>query len=278
MKNLPVFTQGLLKGCKVFAIVGALSLCCACGGSQPSNNPGGDVSASPISGEVEVKGDEVASSSGEATAAEPASTEQAAADAGTENNETADTPSEVADNNSAPSAQAEKPKESADKAPTGRVMAGGKLRDPFDKFFGAPAIGTSLAGGVKPSTDKGHQGINPAYARKLAAKKAQETPKPVVKVSKPDVKVTGILRSGSSYKAILQGPQKAIMVSSGETIGGYRIAAVTEKDVTLVYKGKYKFVIPLEKEVFGSTGIPSADAGKMTNNDGVAAPVIEVAR
>lgn len=268
MKNLPVVSQDMFKTCKVFAIAGLLSLCCACGGSQPSDAPEGNVSASPISGEVEVKGDEVQSSTGEATAEEN-KTEQTSEAAAAENNAPEGQSAEVADNNSNP------PQAKADNTPVRKNLATTKVRDPFDKYYGAPAIGTSLTGGIKPSTDRGNKGLNSAYQRKIAAKKAMETPKPVVKVHKPDVKVTGILRSGSNYKAILQGPEKAVMVSPGEVIGGYRVAAVTSQDVTLIYKGKYKFVIPLEKEVFGSMGTPDPSAGKLTNNAAFAPPVVE---
>lgn len=278
MVNLPVFNSRLANSCKVFALASVLSLCCACGGSQPADNPEGGASASPISGEVEIKNDEVASSNGEATAEENKGGQTAdQAQATAQTSEAASSvetapqaePTEVADNSG------EQKKEKVDNGPVRTNLATTKVRDPFDKYYGAPAIGTSLTGGVRPSTDKGNKGLNSAYKRKLAAQEAKKNPKPVVKVNKPDVKVTGILRSGSSYQAILQGPEKAIMVSPGQTISGYRVAAVTGQDVTLVYKNKYKFVIPLEKEVFGNTGNPDAAAGKMSSNDGIRPPVVE---
>ncbi|MDO5296099.1 MAG: hypothetical protein Q4F00_05560 [bacterium] len=273
MKNLPIVSQNVLRNCKVFAIAGMLSLCCACGGSEPADNPEGNVSSSPVSGEVDVKGDEVQSASGEATAEEN-KTEQTS-EAVASGNSSESEPAEVADNGSDNQAQAKQNEAKVDNGPTRKNLATTKVRDPFDKYYGAPAIGTSLTGGVKPSSDRGSKGLNSAYQRKIAAKKALETPKPVVKVHKPDVKVTGILRSGSNYQAILQGPEKAIMVSSGETIGGYRVAAVTSQDVTLVYKGKYKFVIPLEKEVFGSMGTPDPAAGNLSSKAAFGPPVIE---
>jgi hypothetical protein len=278
MINLPDFNSRLVKSSKVFALASVLSLCCACGGSQPSDTPEGGAPASPISGEVEIKGDEVASSNGEATAEEKKGEQPA------EQQATAEQTSEVASSEepAAPSEAAEvadnggeQKKEKAESGPVRKNLATTKVRDPFDKYYGAPAIGTSLTGGVKPSTDRGNKGLNSAYKRKLAAQKAKDNPKPMVRVNKPDVKVTGILRSGSSYQAILQGPEKAIMVSPGQNISGYRVAAVTGQDVTLVYKGKYKFVIPLEKEVFGNTGNPDATAGNMSSNDGIRPPVVE---
>lgn len=261
MKNLPVFSQNLLKGCKVFAIASALSLCCACGGSEPAETPEGEVAASPMSGEVEVQGGEVESNSGTATADETAPEGKKAdlAAAGDVVGEAVGDMVEGAKNAVEAVAEEAQPKEENNDAVSSHFMVNGKLRDPFDKFAGAPAIGTSLAGGVKPSTNRARTEVSSAYKKQLAKKAAKEA-EAVVKVNKPDVKVTGILRSGNVYKAILQGPEKAIMVSSGENIGGYRIAAVTDRDVTLVYKNKYKFVIPLEKEVFGNTGAPESPA------------------
>lgn len=261
MKNLPVFSKNLLKGCKVFAIAGAFALCCACGGSETSETPEGEVSASPMSGEVEVQGGEVDSNSGSATAEEAAPEEGKKADLAAAGEVVEKAVDDVVEGAEKAVAAAEDAKAEAEQNDTvaSHFMASGKLRDPFDKYAGAPAIGTSLAGGVKPTTDKARTQVSSAYKKQMAAKAAEEA-KAVVKVNKPDVKVTGILRSGNVYKAILQGPEKAIMVSSGEQIGGYRIAAVTSRDVTLVYKNKYKFVIPLEKEVFGNTGAPETPA------------------
>lgn len=268
MKNLPVFTQNMLKGCKVFALVGMLSLCCACGGSTPSETPEGEVSASPMSGEIEVKGNEVGSSSGQATTEE---TKSKATDSTTESQDST-AESETDNNTEANNASAKKAEETKQ---GGNTKAVGNVRDPFDKYYGAPAIGTSLSGGIKPSSDKGIKDSS-AYKKYLKGKKKDDN-KPVVKVNKPNVKVTGLFRSGSSYKAILQGPERAVIVGIGEKIGGYSVTAITSKDVTLVYKGKYKFVIPMEKEVFGSTGA-SETASKLGNNEAVEAPVVEVSK
>ena len=107
MKNLPIVSQSVLRNCKVFAIAGMLSLCCACGGSEPADNPEGNVSSSPVSGEVDVKGDEVQSASGEATAEENKTeqTSQAVANGNSSESE----PAEVADNGSDNQAQAKQP-------------------------------------------------------------------------------------------------------------------------------------------------------------------------
>ncbi len=263
MKNLPVICQDLLKGCKVFAVVGALSLCCACGGGSDSGKtPDENVSASPMSGEVVVNGSDVETKSGEETASEAKSENSGEAGETAANGEelgsSAGASGAVAESGDAAGAQAEAAKSNAPK-----VKSIGVVRDPFNRFYGMPAVGTSLSGGVKPTVDKGRMAVSSAYRKRAARKQEVEKPKPVVKVSKPNVKVTGILKSGSTYKAILQGPERAIMVSSGEKVGGYRIAAVTDKDVTLVYKDKYKFVIPMEQETFGSKGTPDASAGNM---------------
>lgn len=267
MKNLPVICQDLLKGCKVFAVVGALSLCCACGGggSDSGNKPEENVSASPMSGEVVVNGNDVETKSGEETASEAKSEDSGAAgetaDAGEGDGQaapSAEASGAVAEGGGAAGAQAETAKPNAPK-----VKSVGVIRDPFNRFHGMPAVSTSLSGGVRPTVDKGRVAVSSAYRKRIAKKQEAAKPKPVVKVSKPNVKVTGILKSGSTYKAILQGPERAIMVSSGESIGGYRIAAVTDKDVTLVYKDKYKFVIPMEQETFGSKGTPDASAGNI---------------
>ena len=276
MQNLPVIYKNMLKGCKVFALVGALSLCCACGGSDTAETPEAGSTASPMSGEVEVSGgEEVESTSGEATASEEGKTEEAKAEEGSEEAASDEASAEsseggekeVASADAGAEAKAEEAKAEEAKvepSPT-RVRTVGNVRDPFNKFYGDPAIGTSLTGNTSKIINKGKTEVSAGYKKKVAAKKAKESAEAVVKVSKPNVKVTGILRSGANYKAILQGPEKAIMVSSGENIAGYRIAAISDKDVTLVYKNKYKFVLPMEKETFGSTGAPVEDASKDAN-------------
>jgi hypothetical protein len=66
------------------------------------------------------------------------------------------------------------------------------------------------------------------------------------------VKVTAIFRSGNNYTALIQGGTNAMLIKPGDVLAGYKVTNITDKNVTIVYKGKYKFVIPMEKETFGT--------------------------
>ena len=126
--------------------------------------------------------------------------------------------------------------------PAPEVHALGQVRDPFIIPVGgavveaaAPTAAASPAAGASPEA--------PAEAA---------TPEPPP-IEKPDIKVTGIVRSGSGFRAILTGPENSYIVAQGEKLGSYTVTKVTSNSVTLTFK-KNSFTLPMEQEVFGPSG------------------------
>ncbi len=243
--NLPDVCTKFFRFSSIFALSCMLFTCAACDSGSSNEESSPDSSGTPaVSGEVEV-------------------TEQDSASAGTSSES-----GEVSDSGSAEQAAsagdaAASSEASAKPEPKRQVHVASpdRVRDPFLNKMAAVSI---------PSRMKNNRGVAPAAASKngpagkagaparagapsaKGVKGADAPPAEEVKVEKPDVKVTAIFKSGNNYSALIQGGKNAMLIKPGDVIAGYKVTNISDKNVTIVYKGKYKFVIPMEKETFGT--------------------------
>lgn len=219
MMNLPEIATRLRRGSAALALVVTLALCAACGGGGggAKEEPGTTDSGTPpaVSGEVQVTEEEMAQ--------QPETPEV-----------TPPTPER--------------------RAPEVRKV--GRVRDPFinplqgsvapvDIQPQATAAATAAAG------DAGAAAATPMTVDSFAALKKPKAPV----MPKPDLVVTGLLRSGSGYRAILTGPDGSLIVAVGQKVDPFRIASISPKGVVLAWKGQ-KMTLPLEQEQFGPDGLP----------------------
>lgn len=137
--------------------------------------------------------------------------------------------------------------------PAPQARSVGQVRDPFvDPTLGAAPVAQNTP---EPAAtpDAGAGPGKTGDGGKVDAK-------PEVVVQKPDIKVTGIVRSGGSYRAILTGPENSYIVASGEKLGAYSVSSITANSVTLTYQN-HKFTLPLEQESFGPGGTRADQGG-----------------
>lgn len=154
--------------------------------------------------------------------------------------------------------------EASPSRPAPQARAVGQVRDPFVN----PTIGQSVATTPPPAAQTppvDNDGGPDAGDRATPAS-------PEVVVQKPDIKVTGIVRSGGTYRAILTGPENSYIVAPGEKLGAYSVSSITSNSVTLTYQN-HKFTLPLEQENFGPGGAQGGGAATGGANRGAGAPV-----
>ncbi|MCD4782271.1 MAG: hypothetical protein K8T10_00420 [Candidatus Eremiobacteraeota bacterium] len=79
---------------------------------------------------------------------------------------------------------------------------------------------------------------------------AEETPKgpQVIGEKEAGVYVTGIMRIGGRYSAILSSEKRSYIVKSGQKLGDWVVSGITQKNVTLSGKG-YKAILKLPDEL-----------------------------
>lgn len=242
--NLPEVSTKFFRFSSIVAIACMLFTCAACdSGSSNEENAPDSASTPAVSGEVEVTEQDSASAdtgsgAGDVSAAEGA--DQAASAGG-----------------SAPAEAAAKPEPKRQV----HVASPDRVRDPFLNKMAAVSIPSRMKNnrGAAPSAagNRGPAGKAAPSAKSNApgakgVKAPDAPPAEEVKVEKPDAKVTAIFRSGNNFTALIQGGNNAMLIKPGDVIAGYKITNISDKNVTMVYKGKYKFVLPLEKETFGA--------------------------
>lgn len=74
--------------------------------------------------------------------------------------------------------------------------------------------------------------------------------KPEVKIAAPQVTLKATLLSAKGNKAIVVGPNTTFIVKQGDKLGDYKVAQITQKQITFTFKDK-KFPIKLEDEFAG---------------------------
>lgn len=154
--------------------------------------------------------------------------------------------------------------EASPSRPAPQARAVGQVRDPFVN----PTVGQSVAGPTTPPTTS----PTPPVDNDGGRDEGEGPPaKPEVVVQKPDIKVTGIVRSGGTYRAILTGPENSYIVAPGEKLGAYSVSSITSNTVTLTYQN-HKFTLPLEQETFGPGGAQGGGAATGGASRGGGAP------
>lgn len=153
--------------------------------------------------------------------------------------------------------------EASPSRPAPQARAVGQVRDPFvNPTSSEPIAGPTTPTSPTPAVDN-DGGRDPGEESAAA--------KPEVVVQKPDIKVTGIVRSGGTYRAILTGPENSYIVAPGEKLGAYSVSSITSNTVTLTYQN-HKFTLPLEQETFGPGGAQGGGAATGGANRGGGAP------
>lgn len=149
--------------------------------------------------------------------------------------------------------------------PAPQARAVGQVRDPFVNPTSGAVAGPTTPPPTTPATPAvdNDGGSDPGEGTAPA--------KPEVVVQKPDIKVTGIVRSGGSYRAILTGPENSYIVAAGEKLGAYSVSSITSNTVTLTYQN-HKFTLPLEQETFGPGGAQGGGAATGGASKGAGAP------
>ena len=218
MMNLPQIATRLRRGSAALALVVTLTLGAACGGGGGggTEEPGTTDSGTPPAVSGEVQVTE------EEMAQQPETPEV-----------TPPTPER--------------------RAPEVRKV--GRVRDPFIN----PLQGSVAPVDIQPQATAAATaaaGDASAAAPPRAAGSFAALTKPKAPVMpKPDLIVTGLLRSGSGYRAILTGPDGSLIVAVGQKVDPFRIASISPKGVVLAWKGQ-KMTLPLEQEQFGPGGLP----------------------
>lgn len=156
--------------------------------------------------------------------------------------------------------------EASPSRPAPQARAVGQVRDPFVN----PTAGSSVVAGPTTPTPTSPTPAVDNDGGKDAGEESAAT-KPEVVVQKPDIKVTGIVRSGGTYRAILTGPENSYIVAPGEKLGAYSVSSITANTVTLTYQN-HKFTLPLEQETFGPGGAQGGGAATGGANRGGGAP------
>jgi len=137
------------------------------------------------------------------------------------------------------------------------VRSVGRVRDPFINPLQASVVPTEPQVSA-PVSEAGTAGA--AVPMTGASFGALKKPKAPV-MPTPDVTVTGLVRSGSGYRAILTGPDGSLIVATGQKVGPFQIASISPKGVVLTWKGQ-KVTLPLEREQFGPDGLPRQTEGR----------------
>jgi len=139
------------------------------------------------------------------------------------------------------------------------VRSVGRVRDPFINPLEASVVPVEpQAGAAVPAVGSTEAGAAaPVMGSSLGALKKPKAPV----MPTPEVSVTGLVRSGTGYRAILTGPDGSLIVGTGQKVGPFQIASISPKGVVLAWKGQ-KLTLPLEREQFGPDGQPRAMEGR----------------
>lgn len=132
-----------------------------------------------------------------------------------------------------------------------QVRSVGRVRDPFINPLEASVVPVQPAGPVtQPGVAAPAGGAAPMTGAPLAGFQKPKAPE----MPTPDVMVTGLVRSGATYRAILTGPEGSLIVAAGQKVGSFQVASISPKGVVLSWKGQ-KVTLPLEREEFGPDGL-----------------------
>lgn len=121
-------------------------------------------------------------------------------------------------------------------------------RDPFvNQLTTGTVIGGSApsrAARVKPAAAASSGDSGKAVASSGKTIENQE----VEEIPAPEVKVTGIVMSGSGNQAIISTDVGTRMISTGQKLGDYKVSSISNKKVVFSYGGDKFFDVPLEPE------------------------------
>lgn len=125
-------------------------------------------------------------------------------------------------------------------------------RDPFVNLVNAGTVSAGSTSRVRAAQSSGAT-VRPAASvvranpGAVAAAAAAVEPEPEVIVPAPEVTITGIVKSRGGHQAIINSGSNSHIVSAGQKIGDYRVAAITDTAVTFTNSGK-SFKIPIESQ------------------------------
>lgn len=127
-------------------------------------------------------------------------------------------------------------------------------RDPFVNHVNAGVVSSGSVRRVRNDRASGNTVKPAAAAPKAAAATAAkgaaagtEEEVPEVIVPAPEVTITGIVKSRGGNQAIVSTGSSSYIVATGQKLGDYRVAAITDTAVTFTHTGK-SFKIPIESE------------------------------
>ena len=69
-----------------------------------------------------------------------------------------------------------------------------------------------------------------------------------VDIPAPEVTISGIVRSGSGNQAIISTANGTRVITTGQKLGDYRVAAIGDKSVSFSYGGGKIFKVPMDSE------------------------------
>ena len=125
-------------------------------------------------------------------------------------------------------------------------------RDPFvNLLLTGNVISSSVssrapARSIKPRTPA--PAVKSAQSGSTVAAAAPAEEEPEVEIPAPEVSVTGIVSSGSGNQAIISTSVGMKVISVGQKLGDYRVAAINPTSVVFSYGGQKTFKVPLESE------------------------------
>ena len=122
-----------------------------------------------------------------------------------------------------------------------------------DPFVNQVSGGYTTSSSVSSRRSSSGSSVRPANAasRTASAKAAANAPSaqatPEVEVPAPEVTITGIVKSRGTHQAIVNSGASSYIVVSGQKLGDYRVASITDTAVTFTLSGK-NFKVPMESE------------------------------
>ncbi len=123
-------------------------------------------------------------------------------------------------------------------------------RDPFVNQVNAGTVSSGSTSRIRPAQSAGAT-VKPAAAaargKSAGAVAAAAAAEPEVIVPAPEVTITGIVKSRGGHQAIINSGSNSHIVSAGQKIGDYRVAAITDTAVTFTNSGK-SFKVPIESQ------------------------------
>ena len=127
-------------------------------------------------------------------------------------------------------------------------------RDPFVNQVSGGTVTAGAVGRVRTTSAASGNTVRPAVTRASGAAKSapsrvevEEAEVIEVIVPAPEVTVTGIVKSRGSHQAIINYGDSSRIISTGQKMGDYRVAGITDTAVTFTHSGK-SFKIPIDSD------------------------------